>query len=403
MKTCQIESIIKNEFPGFPSTLKCHNSSLPIDPKGLCILHSQRLDKDRTEFYAAIQKKIYNNNFDFSFVLFPAAISFEKQEFTKDTTFEDSIFICSADFCKAKFNGIANFRGTEFCGPAYFREAEFKGITVFSFAEFFEKSEFYGSNFYEFSIFEGTNFTKSTEFFFSSFYERSIFVDISDPFIANFQEVEVKKDGSLQFQNLSLATCIFKGSDLRLIGFHNVQWRNYYHRKIIYDEYYYINNSLLKGMLCIFPPIEQLYRYLKINYEQQGDYKNSGDFHYGEMEMHRRGSRWRWFPFYWYNLYRFLSGYGERPIWALGWLAVFLAVFTGLLAWAGLEILDPKYSPTFGNPFFYLLQKVTLQRPTWAEPVGFLGKLVAGLSVLLIPGQAALFLLALRNRLGRRR
>ena len=49
------------------------------------------------------------------------------------------------------------------------------------------------------------------------------------------------------------------------------------------------------------------------------------------------------------------------------------------------------------------MQKVTLQRPTWAEPVGFGGKLVAGLSVLLIPGQAALFLLALRNRLGRRR
>ena len=87
----------------------------------------------------------------------------------------------------------------------------------------------------------------------------------------------------------------------------------------------------------------------------------------------------------------------------MAWLIFFLAVLTGLLAWAGLEILDPKHSASFGNPFFYLLQKVTLQRPTWAEPLGFGGKLVAGLSVLLIPGQAALFLLALRNRLGRRR
>jgi hypothetical protein len=32
-----------------------------------------------------------------------------------------------------------------------------------------------------------------------------------------------------------------------------------------------------------------------------------------------------------------------------------------------------------------------------------LGQLVSSLSVLLLPGQAALFLLALRNRLGRRR
>ena len=87
----------------------------------------------------------------------------------------------------------------------------------------------------------------------------------------------------------------------------------------------------------------------------------------------------------------------------MGLLVAFLAVFTGLLAWSGLEILDPEHIPAFGNSFFYLLQKVTLQRPTWAEPVGFWGNLVTGLSVLLIPGQAALFLLALRNRLGRRR
>jgi hypothetical protein len=67
------------------------------------------------------------------------------------------------------------------------------------------------------------------------------------------------------------------------------------------------------------------------------------------------------------------------------------------------QILRPKHLPVFRDSFFYLVQKATLQRPTWAEPVGFWGKLVAGFSVLLIPGQAALFLLALRNPLGRRR
>ena len=48
------------------------------------------------------------------------------------------------------------------------------------------------------------------------------------------------------------------------------------------------------------------------------------------MEMHRRASKWRWFPFYWYNLYWALSGYGERPSRAFGLLIVFLAVFDGL-------------------------------------------------------------------------
>ena len=148
--------------------------------------------------------------------------------------------------------------------------------------------------------------------------------------------------------------------------------------------------------------MERLYRYLKINYEGEHDYKNAGDFHYGEMEMHRRASKWRWFPGYWYNLYRWLSGYGERPSWALGWLAFFLAAFTGLLALTGLGPV-PLHQPTFGDAFFYLLEKVTLQRPEWANPLSFWGKLVAGFSVFLIPGQVALFLLALRNRLGRRR
>lgn len=47
--------------------------------------------------------------------------------------------------------------------------------------------------------------------------------------------------------------------------------------------------------------VEELYRYLKLNYEDEGDLKSSGDFHYGEMEMHRRGSPWRqWLPS-WYN------------------------------------------------------------------------------------------------------
>ena len=45
--------------------------------------------------------------------------------------------------------------------------------------------------------------------------------------------------------------------------------------------------------------VERLYRNLQENYKQAGDYKNLGDFHYGEMEMHRRASKWGWFPSSW--------------------------------------------------------------------------------------------------------
>ena len=250
------------------------------------------------------------------------------------------------------------------------------------------------------------------------------------PFRGVFWNLQFQDQGLLRFQDLSLAQVKFAATDLRRAEFHHVTWHDFRGRQAIYEETLLRQEEKLfpwlwhwfRASFCpwlafycpyIRPPetpwgdeygaVERLYRYLKTNYEGEHDYKNAGDFHYGEMEMHRRASKWRWFPFYWNNLYRFLSGYGERPLWALGWLAAILAIFTGFLAWTGLEILDPKYSAIFGNPFFYLLQKVTLQRPIWAEPVGVFGKLVAGLSVFLIPCQVAMFLLALRNRLGRRR
>ena len=44
--------------------------------------------------------------------------------------------------------------------------------------------------------------------------------------------------------------------------------------------------------------------------------------------MHRRASPWRrWVPVSWYNLYRCLSGYGERPLRALVWLIGFYLAF----------------------------------------------------------------------------
>ena len=84
--------------------------------------------------------------------------------------------------------------------------------------------------------------------------------------------------------------------------------------------------------------VGELYRYLKLDYEQEGDLKQAGDFHYGEMEMHRQASFWRrWFPLSWYNLYLVLSGYGERPLRALGCLVGLVAGMACLLQWLGLQ------------------------------------------------------------------
>lgn len=379
------------------------------DSDSCCILHSQNQGKDPKVFHEAILalwQQEEANYYDFSGVCFPGRFDplnfFKTREFSKPVNFENAIFMGEANFHKAIFN-FANFSMVIFKELVDFRGATFWGEANFSWATF-EKE----ANFYKTTFIKEANFLRVKIYGWMSFREINPPADVNNQllFKAIFNFPEISPKAVLVLRDLSLAHISFEGSDLRRIEFQHVKWHHYRSRQTIYDEIL-LRESEKKypSASCTnyYGEVERLYRNLKINYENQGDFKNSGDFHYGEMEMHRRASKWRWFPFYWNNLYRVLSGYGERPIWALGWLAAFFMIFTCFLAWAGLEIIDPKHSANFGNSFFYLLQKVTLQRLTWAEPVGFAGKLVAGLSVLFIPGQAALFLLALRNRLGRRR
>jgi hypothetical protein len=162
-----------------------------------------------------------------------------------------------------------------------------------------------------------------------------------------------------------------------------------------------------------FPPstneyaeVERLYRNLQVNYESANDYKSSGNFHYGELEMHRRASKWRWFPLYWYNLYWLSSGYGERPLRALLTLVGLLLALTGVLFLLGgveEKIADGWNKTGFWQALLYVFQQGTLQKPDWLKPATTGGKFLSALMPVLIPGQAALFFLALRNRLGRRR
>lgn len=149
--------------------------------------------------------------------------------------------------------------------------------------------------------------------------------------------------------------------------------------------------------------LEKLYRYLKLNYEGEGDLKQAGDFHYGEMEMQRRARPWRRrFPLSWYNIYLTLSGYGERPFRALVWLLGLLGGMALLISVLGLETASGE-RVGFGPSLIFLLEQATLLHPEWAKPAATGARVVGALSRILLPAQAALFILALRNRLGRRR
>ncbi|MEJ2671821.1 MAG: hypothetical protein P8168_06385, partial [Deltaproteobacteria bacterium] len=405
----------------------------------LCLLHSENPNKDIKKFDKKIIQKLKDEDFDFTAVYFPAQIEFPiDYQFTKETSFSSTTFINNANFFRSIFVEKANFdevlfnekaifisvrflKGADFSSTIFLKEARFflaslSGEVIFFDTDFQDKANFYG-----------VILTENAKVFFGNIF--TIKNSYKQKFHADFSRLEIHPTALLQFENICLSNVIFEHTDLRKINFYNVTWHRLWWRDALYDEFI-INekenlriSSIIKQTSYIadvlpnliandlperlgsddYAAVEELYRQLKINYENEGDFKRVGDFHYGEKEMHRKASKWRRFPFYWYNLYRWLSGYGERPSWALGWLALFLVGIAALIWWLGLEVGHTTHLADFGDSFIYVLQKATIQRPTWAEPVGFWGKMVAGFSVLIIPGQTALFLLALRNRLGRRR
>lgn len=94
--------------------------------------------------------------------------------------------------------------------------------------------------------------------------------------------------------------------------------------------------------------IAETYQQLKRNYDAKGDYWTASYWHYGEMEMKRLHSRWRWRPLRWLHqhlrlvaLYKYASAYGESYIMPLLWLVFFVAAFAFLYPVFGIEFNPP--------------------------------------------------------------
>ncbi len=395
---------------------------------------------------------------------FNKPISFRAATF-RNADFFKAIFNQEANFFWSTFV-VADFSGATFAGAsffwAFFEEANFTKSTFKEKVDFidaiftkaiFTEATFADADFswatFEDADFRSTNFKHCATFYMTTFidadFEMSIFSgaarfvklnpsrrDRPSPplLICDFQDLTIYKEAFLTFQDFSLVRIQFTGTDLRRVEFDRMTWPSWWWRAVVYDEIllhrqrwaniaYTLKHGGLWGERITdegeegrpikpsfedFAPVERLYRQLKANYEEERDYKRVGDFHYGEMEMHRRGSFWRqWVPFSWYNLYRVLSGYGERPLRAFIWLLLLIPAWAGLVWGIGFNQAGSEAPVSYGSNLLFIIEKALLQRPAWPEGINWLGKLLGSLSVLLIPGQAALFLLALRNRLGRRR
>lgn len=343
--------------------------------------------------------------------IFENLADFRHSYFYSTSSFNGSEFKNAASFAMARFNGRANFSCTKFYGYVDFNSARFSfGCNfdqLFSKEVSFMSSEFAGNisfNEVNFSkaTFRNAILTRTTKIYFQDInykYRKALDKQKYHPIKIDFTYMQIQDGAFLSFQNISLTLAKFLGSDLSKIKFNNVEWFSMHGRNAVYDE-----SIMRKEKKGSYAEIELIYQQLKSNYEDKKDFKRVGDFHYGEMDMHRMASPWkRRFPFSWYNLYWALNGYGERPLRAF---ILFLGIFVGLSFLSnvfGLTIANYNNPASFWQSTLFIFDKATLQRPQWATPNSGYSHLISSLSVLVLPGQLALFFLALRNRLGRRR
>lgn len=171
-------------------------------------------------------------------------------------------------------------------------------------------------------------------------------------------ECTLKKPNKLLVIRSNLSDASFKGTDVTEMNFIDNVWRrNRLDRIITLDE------RILRNMIrsdhfqrygeVSFDQCAETYRQLKVNFDKKGNSIDAGNFHYGEMEMRyfACGRIRRLFSII--GIYRFLSGYGERPVQSLLVMITSFCILVGLHLIVGFRVENStiKYHLDLSYPF----------------------------------------------------
>jgi len=325
---------------------------------GLCILHSENSQKDTAEFKRVLEKHQAMHGPNFEKMVFPADFNFETAVFVggEGPTFEghasfvDSTFEGEANFLDASFEGMATFSDATFNGGVTFGGATFKGMATFWRANFKGKAIFVGATFKDMARFEIATFENEVTFVTATFENMAHFGDVvfggkttfwkatfeSKSLFAGtgkddhtrvgrdivFTGVEYSQNAPPQFRGTDLRCWRFLGTNVQYLDFTGVQWckevssNEWFSRVGVYDEVAPRGEREGKP----WSGIERLYRQLKKNYEDRGDFSRAGDFHIGEKEARRQNPSTSGSMYLLLSIYRALSKYGERALPATFWL-----------------------------------------------------------------------------------
>lgn len=361
----------------------------------------------------------FTRNASFGLATFARHADFRGATFTRNASFSAATFAQDAEFRGATFTRSASFSAATFKGPAHFAPAyqekgekpsEFKASAWFNNARFADYVDFRGPLF-------GTSDNSSARPVFS---------------LARFEKPE-----RVTFHDCWLGQTLFVNCDVSRLNFSAVKWGRDGKRLRLYEETIALDEEDAKPLK---PPkgdydernyglIGETYHQLKVNYDSKGDPWTASEFHYGEMEMKRRSSRWpRLGLTAWY---RRTSEYGQSMGRPLAWLLVVLLLFALLYPFTGLRPASAKALPPgaqavasaaplsywnfekdrgrtlglvklWGHSIMAALGVAALQKDfAYFEPNYGVSRLLAVMELVLTTTLVALFLLAVRRKFKR--
>jgi uncharacterized protein YjbI with pentapeptide repeats len=316
-------------------TKKCCQKETWRGSDEFCIFHDPSPEKDANLFKKMIEEQIETETEEHNFIgyHFPEKWDFfvgKKLEFSAN--FTNAIF-CDAFFNDAIFKGKACFDYSRFMGDVDFTAVEFKEGVSFDFAvfqkayfkitDFKEYANFISATFQKYVCFWGANFEGSASFLSTKFEDRADFRDFTSCGM-NFRgsvfekklELVPETAGKIDFRdveflfrskvNTNLKEALYQGAFIENVAFIDCTWPE---DCIIYEERH-MNDQKIN---LSYQQLETIYRDLKQNMQNHGDYAIAGEFYYREMEMRRKATSLKNISRWWLEFYRFLAGYGEKP------------------------------------------------------------------------------------------
>lgn len=297
----------------------------------------KRITFDNANFHqgASFWKTEFHQNVMFESAKFHQDAHFDYAKFHQDAWFYNAEFHRYAWFLNAKFHQLASFDNTEFHRDAWFEDTEFQQDALFFNASFERNATFLNTEFNSNPRTEFTGAVVSERLWFhgSKFAEH----DQKGNCELEFRQVVIKPDAEIIFEDVDLSRTSFLRTDLSRVRFRgDVRWaiseeRPWWmgravRRNALYDQLKLekIQKGEATSTYREFPSegetptphlVGELYRQLRLNFEQNRQEIEAGAFYIGQMDM-RRMEQGR-FGAVGLGIYRFVALYGEsfqRPI-----------------------------------------------------------------------------------------